>query len=39
MRNLHWMLVAGVTLVIAIGGAVYYFFPKQPTDQAASMSN
>ena len=30
MRNLHWMLVSGAAVVIAIGGAVYYFFPKQP---------
>ncbi|WP_250469960.1 hypothetical protein [Caballeronia sp. GAFFF2] len=39
MRNLRWMLISGATLVIAIGGAVYYFFPKQPTNQAASVSN
>ncbi|KAF3458076.1 hypothetical protein ACI2T9_23230 [Ralstonia nicotianae] len=29
MRNLYWMLVSGAAVVIAIGGAVYYLFPKQ----------
>ncbi|WP_075583559.1 hypothetical protein [Caballeronia zhejiangensis] len=39
MRNLHWMLVSGAAVVIAIGGAVYYFFPMQPADQAATLPN
>ncbi|MBV6885916.1 hypothetical protein Xkhy_21135 [Xanthomonas axonopodis pv. khayae] len=35
MRNV-WMIVSGLAVVVAIGGAVYYFFPKQP---AATTSN
>ncbi|MDS0836430.1 hypothetical protein N5945_13780, partial [Xanthomonas citri pv. punicae] len=35
MRNV-WMIISGLTVVVAIGGAVYYFFPKQP---AATTSN
>ncbi|CAL8481734.1 conserved protein of unknown function (plasmid) [Caballeronia sp. S22] len=29
MRKLYWMLLSGSAVVIAIGGAIYYFFPKQ----------
>ncbi|MGS0621270.1 hypothetical protein NO430_21750 (plasmid) [Xanthomonas oryzae pv. oryzae] len=35
MRNV-WMIVSGLAVVVAIGGAVYYFFPKQ---SAATTSN
>ncbi|MBV6816207.1 hypothetical protein ACE15N_23100 (plasmid) [Xanthomonas campestris pv. passiflorae] len=35
MRNV-WMIVSSLAVVVAIGGAVYYFFPKQP---AAITSN
>ncbi|MEN9140400.1 MULTISPECIES: hypothetical protein [Xanthomonas] len=35
MRNV-WMIVSSLAVVVAIGGAVYYFFPKQP---AATTSN
>ena len=36
MRNLHWMLVSGAATVIAIGGATYYFFPKQSASNPES---
>lgn len=35
MRNV-WMIVSSLAVVVAIGGAVYYFFPKQ---LAATTSN
>ncbi|MEN9119151.1 hypothetical protein [Xanthomonas euvesicatoria] len=38
MRNV-WMLVSGLAVVVAIGGAVYYFFPKQPAGQTAAAPN
>lgn len=31
-----WMIVSSVATVVAIGGAVYYFFPTQPADPAVS---
>ncbi|GAB5101357.1 hypothetical protein [Caballeronia sp. HLA56] len=37
MRKLYWMLVSGAVVVIAIGGAVYYFFSKPPVDQGANQ--
>jgi hypothetical protein len=36
MRRLYWMMVSGAAVVIAIGGAVYYFFPKQPASNPIS---
>ncbi len=36
MRRFYWMLVSGAAVVIAIGGAVYYFFPTQPTEPVVS---
>ncbi|SAL75428.1 hypothetical protein AWB67_04759 [Caballeronia terrestris] len=35
MRNV-WMIVSGLATVVAIGGAVYYFFPKQPAEPIVS---
>ncbi|SAK79337.1 hypothetical protein AWB79_05021 [Caballeronia hypogeia] len=37
MRNL-WMIVSGLAVVVAIGGAVYYFFPKQPMNPEVSSA-
>lgn len=31
MRNV-WMLVSGLVVVVAMGRAVYYFFPKPPAE-------
>ncbi|GJH13558.1 hypothetical protein CBA19CS11_31990 [Caballeronia novacaledonica] len=39
MRKLYWILVSGAAVVIAIGGAVYYFFPAPPADQTSNRSN
>jgi len=33
MRNV-WMLISGLAAVVAIGGSVYYFFPRQPAELA-----
>jgi len=33
MRS-FWMLISSLAVVVAIGGAVYYFFPKQPAELA-----
>lgn len=38
MRNV-WMIVSGLAVVVAIGGAVYYFFPKQPAEPVTTTSN
>lgn len=38
MRNV-WMIVSSVAVVVAIGGTVYYFFPKQAAGPATSASN
>ncbi|SAL00314.1 hypothetical protein AWB81_05873 [Caballeronia arationis] len=35
MRNV-WMIVSGIATVVAIGGVVYYFFPKQPAEPVVS---
>ncbi len=35
MRNV-WMIASGLAVVVAIGGVVYYFFPKQPANPATA---
>ncbi|WP_255296275.1 hypothetical protein [Xanthomonas citri] len=35
MRNV-WMIVSGLAVVVAIGGAVYYFFPEQPAGKTSN---
>ncbi|WP_445657597.1 hypothetical protein [Achromobacter sp. NCFB-sbj8-Ac1-l] len=37
MRNV-WMIVSSFAVAVAIGGAVYYFFPRQPTAITPSAS-
>ncbi|BBU33346.1 hypothetical protein IAG25_34790 [Caballeronia sp. EK] len=34
MRNLYWMLISGAIVAVAVGGAVYYLFPRQPSTGA-----
>ncbi|MGX8287805.1 hypothetical protein CAI18_23230 (plasmid) [Xanthomonas citri pv. punicae] len=36
MRNV-WMIVSGLAVVVAIGGAVYYFFPEQPAGKTSNV--
>lgn len=38
MRNV-WMLISGLAMVVAIGGSVYYFFPKQSPVNPAEPSS
>lgn len=38
MRNV-WMIVSSVAVVVAIGGTVYYFFPKHPAEPSTTASN
>jgi len=33
MRN-FWMLISSLAVVVAIGGGVYYIFPRQPAELA-----
>jgi hypothetical protein len=35
MRS-SWMLISSLAAVVAIGGAVYFFFPKTPANPAAA---